>query len=379
MKLIALFLIALAAFVVADDDNDNPGWTKLTTDGVGPLPRDSIAAWAFDDGIYTFGGFNENIDPTNPHENVFYNDVWRFNTNSRKWKLITTLPDLATGTSPAPRAYSIAGRYGDEFIVGFGITYNADFSGAKAYNDLWGLNTATRRWRRIRADGATDGGPGGRAEVNAVVFQGKVFIHGGATAFFQTKADTWVFDLASKHWSLVEGAVNPSPRYGSAVALDRDNERMMIYGGERFVDYNFEYAGPDSQWALDLNTLVWTQIVPRTNIPDRNNGNGAAYINNKFFVFGGDTGRALHCNNTFFDQDNVDETWVWDANINVWTRLCPAQHPLNLKRARTVRSDGDIYIFGGFAFDSQTCGEFVFPTDVWKYTVRGCYGGTPCH
>jgi len=389
-KAIVFFaLLALFSAVAwADDDSEDdnrraPGsWFKVAVkSGPTPLPRDAIAAQAFDDGIYTFGGFKENLDPTNPIENVFYNDVWRFNTNSNKWSQRTALPDPTTGTFPAPRAYSIAGRYGDEFIVGFGITYRADFTGAKAYNDLWGFNTATNTWRQIRADGNT-GGPGARAETNAVVHNGKIYLFGGATQFFSTKGDTWVYDFATNAWTLLTLSPAPSPRYGATTALDTDNERMIIYGGERSVftasGADFIFSGPDTQWAFDFNTLTWSRITPLSNIPDRNNGNGGVYVNNKFFLFGGDIGGGSACPNAFFIQNNVDETWVWDANINVWTQLCTQVTPPNLKRGVSVAVDNAVYLFGGFAFNTNTCGPFSFPTDVWRYNIRGCYGGIPC-
>lgn len=132
-------------------------------------------------------------------------------------------------------------------------------------------------------------------------------------------------------------------------------------------------------WAFNFDSLTWQQYNPLYALSDRNNGNGAVYYNDKFLMFGGDIGAGPNCDNAFFQQNNVNETWVWDAKINVWNQLCPTVAPLNLKRATSVLVDGFVYMFGGFAFDANTCGPFIFPTNVWKYSLNGCYAGRPCN
>jgi len=380
--LLAAVFICLAFYVQADGVVASDWSVVDVKNGPGPLPRDAMAAQVFDDGIYTFGGFIENLDPTNFRPNVFFNDVWRFNTNSKRWTLRTPTPDLAHG-SPPPRAYSIAGRYGDEMIVGFGFNYTATFDVISAYNDLWAYNTVSNQWRQIRANG-TAGAPMPRAETSAVVANGKIYLYGGANVQFTTLSDTWVYDFAADTWTQLTLATKPSKRYGSITVLDSANNRMIIYGGEKtqfnFTTFqlDFVYAGPDGQWAFDFDSLTWTQMVPRANIPDRNNGNGGVIYNNQLMIFGGDIGGGSTCTNVIFDQNNVKETWIYDANINIWLELCPAVSPPNLKRATTVLVGNTAYMMGGFAYDSTTCGPFIFPTDVYAFTFKGCYGGKPC-
>jgi N-acetylneuraminic acid mutarotase len=379
MQVLILLLLALCMVSASASDQN---WKTLDTNGPGPLPRDAMATQAFGDLIYTFAGFNENLDPLNPAPNVFHNDIWVFDTDSKKWTQKTPLPDESAGF-PIPRAYSLAGANGNDFIVGFGITYNASFGNVVAYNDLWAYNTNTNRWKQIQAQNTVKG-PGPRAEVSAVVHGGKIFLFGGSTAFFTTADDTWVFDIAKDNWTQIVSATKPSPRYGTACTLDTDNNRMIIYAGEAsvFVDYPpfiiFPLAGPDVQWQLDLTTLVWTEIVPLYSLPERNNGNGAIYHNGLFFIFGGDIGGGQACNDAFFKQNNVNETWVWDSNINMWIELCPTVAPLNFKRASSVLVGDDVYMFGGFAFFTPTCGPYIFGVDVYRFHLQGCYGGTPC-
>jgi len=378
--LVAVFF-CLALYVQADGVVASNWATVDVKNGPGPLPRDAMAAQVFDDGIYTFGGFNENLDPSNFRPNIFYSDVWRFNTNSNRWTQRNPTPDAVNG-SPPPRAYSIAGRYGDEMIVGFGFNYTATFDVISAYNDLWGYNTVTNHWRQIRANGTA--GPVPRAETSVVVANGKIFMFGGATAQFSTKSDTWVYDFAADTWTQLTLTTKPSGRYGAVTILDSANNRMIIYGGEKTVfnlttfQLDFVYAGPDGQWAFDFDSLTWSQMVPRANIPNRNNGNGGVIYNNQVMIFGGDIGGGSGCSNVIFDQNNVRETWIYDANINAWLQLCPTSSPPNLKRATTVLVGNTAYMMGGFAYDSTTCGPFIFPTDVYSFTFRGCYGGKPC-
>jgi N-acetylneuraminic acid mutarotase len=311
---------------------------------------------------------------------VFFNEVHRFNTNSRRWSLVTAQPDPQDGF-PAPRAFSIAGRVGNEFIVGFGITYTADFSSIVAYNDLWGFNTNTNRWRMIRPNNDPNG-PAPRAETSAVVYQGKLYLFGGSTAQFVSKSDTWVYNFATNTWTQLNLAVKPSARYGALFAVDTDNDRMVIYGGERTVftqtGVDFVFAGPDTQWAFDFHSLTWTQITPLYSIPNRNNGNGAVWFDDKLLAFGGDIGGGTPCPNAIFEQNNVNETWVYNSETNVWVQLCPEDAPPNLKRATSILVDNTVYMFGGFAYDTATCGPFIFTNDVYTYRIRGCNGGVTC-
>jgi len=380
MKVVLTLLAVLFCLscVLAKKNN----WYTIDYSGTGPLPRDAIAAHSFDDGIYTFGGFSENLDPNNPRPNIYYNDVWRFNTNSKKWQLRSPTPDPVNGM-PAARAYSLAGRVGNEFIVGFGINYTADFSVITTFNDLWGFNVKNNKWRMIQATNNANG-PSARAELSAKISKGKLYIFGGVTDQFTTMSDTWVYDFSSNTWTEVVTSPSPSGRYGSLNALDKDNDRVYIYGGER-TEYNpstqsldFVFAGPDTTWYLDLNALTWTQVTPSLTLSDRNNGNGAVFVEGKLFAFGGDIGGGSNCTNVIFDQNNVRETWIYNSDLNTWNQMCPATNPPNLKRATSVLVDDTVYMFGGFAFDTLACGPFIFNTDVWAYELDNCLGGRPC-
>lgn len=57
--------------------------------------------------------------------------------------------------------------------------------------------------------------------------------------------------------------------------------------------------------------------MPLYQLPDRNNGNGAVFHSGLFFIFGGDIGGGQICSDVIFQQNNVNETWVWDSAINV--------------------------------------------------------------
>jgi N-acetylneuraminic acid mutarotase len=233
----------------------------------------------------------------------------------------------------------------------------------------------------IRANNNANG-PSPRAEVSAVVRNGKIYLFGGSTADFVSLQETWVYKFANDNWKQLNLAVKPSERYASLVAVDDDNDRMVIYGGERSVftetGVDFEFAGPDTQWAFYFDTKTWSQITPLYNIPDRTDGNDAVWFDNKMFAFGGDIGGGNECPNAIFKQNNVNETWAYNAETNIWVKLCPEDAPPNLKRASTVLVDDKAYMFGGFAYDSNTCGPYIFNTDVYTYRITGCNGGVTC-
>jgi len=365
-------LLAIVCLAAAFQNTPVGDWVALDTHGEPPSARDFMLSAVFADSIYSFFGFFENLDPytfgTVPQ--VFYNDVFQFNLLTQTWSQLTVHEDPHHGL-PTPRAFGFGGLQGVEFITGYGISYTAEFTDITTFNDMWAFNIFTNSWRQIPAPSGP--APSARAEVTAHLYQGKIYLFGGVNADFVTLDDMWVYDIASNTWTELSPALEPTGRYGTISALDAVAGRIYMYSGEASVfsatGVSFPYAGPDVFYYLDLHTDTWVLINPARDLPQRNNGNGAIFTNHKFFVFGGDIGGGPDCNTIVFNQNNVNQTWVYDADTTLWTQLCPATAPPNLKRATSVQVGDTWYLYGGFAYNDATCGPQIFNLDVWAYRI----------
>lgn len=383
MLLKACILLGLVCLAWAG--NNKGDWTILNTQGNAPGPRTTITARAFGNNIFTFGGFLENLESNSTEPNVFYNDVYRFKTSNKRWTKMDPQPDPEHGFPP-PRAFAISGVDGKDMVVGFGINYTPDFSQVEVFNDLWAYSTNKNKWKLLRANNSPLPGPGPRAQSAAEMLDGKLYLYGGINGYFGSEEDTWVYDMDTDTWTEVVNAVHPSPRYGTAHALDEDYNRMWMYSGERTVfegyNVNFEYAQPDAFWYLDLDTLEWHEVTPHASMPDRNNGNGAVWYDGLFFLFGGDIGGGPECPNVIFRQNNLDETWIFNSHTQSFNQICTDTVPLNFKRATSVLVNKKVYMFGGLAFQVDTfpCGPFIFNDKVWAYEFdKSCEGGPMCN
>jgi len=385
MKAILLLAVFCLALCVV---NAQPGrfkvsdWRKLNVNGAGPGIRDAMSVQTFDDDIYFFGGIYESLNPQAFFPNVFYNDMWKFDVQSRTWIQKFPNPDPVHGF-PTPRAHALSGRNGKDFIIAFGINYTNDFSTVNTFNDIWAYNTQTNRWRMIRGNSEDADVPARRGEPTGTVYNGKIFLFGGVDGGFSTLGDFWIYDIATDVWTQQTNAVLPSARQGTDAVLDRDFGRLWMYAGERGefseeTGFNIVFAGPDAFWFLDLESYEWTQVHPSPNMPDRSSGNSAAWIAGKFFLFGGDIQHGNDCDNFITNQNNVNETWAYSSHSNEFNHLCPDTIPPNLKRAKMTTVANTVYMFGGFAFDSRVCSPIVFNTDIWAFTVTGAEGGPEC-
>jgi hypothetical protein len=70
--------------------------------------------------------------------------------------------------------------------------------------------------------------------------------------------ETWALNLNLNppEWVQLSTTSHPSARYGSAVAIDTKNNRMILFGGLSLTS-NFGHE----LWALDLGTDQWSQLI----------------------------------------------------------------------------------------------------------------------
>jgi N-acetylneuraminic acid mutarotase len=352
-------------------------FTKITAAG-GPTDRSTPAVGAIGTGIYVFGGvhddFRTGID-------VFYNDLYRFDTGDDSWHKVHV-----HGLRPFPRAFAagVADSAGGTLYVFGGATYQQNFVGFIAHADLWRYDVATNRWKLLSS--ILDGGPGGRSRPNMWLDAAaqKLYVFGGVDSLFRTYNDLWSFDLTANSptaWTQLV-ANNPDPEQTSQPPTRHEAQssqfpiggKLIVYGGEHinFATGDFFTLLPDTWeyalgggWTDRTPAIVPPEPGPRPD-PPRNYGASAA-IGNNLYVQGGDTpGGSQECGAPF-PQNPSSDLWRFDTVSHEWTQLSPAGDPLPaLKRSVATMAGGKMYIFAGFDFD---CEELTSPGQVWNNDV----------
>lgn len=154
-----------------------------------------------------------------------YDDTWRFNTASSQWENITP-----AGPLPLKRCLFAATATETASLVIHGGCA-APF-GACFLDDAWELNPQTNSWRQITGSGVKPVGRQYHSLVSAVSSTGllKVILFGGQDATLSPRNDTWILDVASGQWTLVDPTGAPSARYQHA-AIWIPGYGMLMFGG----------------------------------------------------------------------------------------------------------------------------------------------------
>lgn len=190
-------------------------WEDLTaTAGPGPVARYGGPG----------GNFGDNLVLTHGFGDTRYDDTWRFNTTTDQWENITP-----PGQVPLKRClFAATAAAGTSLIIHGGCA--APF-GDCFLDDTWILDMPSNTWRQV----ASDVKPVGRQYhtiVPAISSQGlvKVILFGGQDASRTARNDTWILDVDSGAWTLVDPQGAPSARYNHA-AVWIPGYGMVIYGG----------------------------------------------------------------------------------------------------------------------------------------------------
>ena len=117
------------------------------------------------------------------------------------------------------------------------------------FNDLWGLNTQSKKWEEILTHGDV---PTARRNHAAVPVGGVLYLFGGADRS-GNRNDLYRLDLQTWGWKRLacSGAV-PGPRRQHAMCA-QGPRHLLCHGG-------FDDGFLDDLYCLDLETLAWTQL-----------------------------------------------------------------------------------------------------------------------
>lgn len=216
-----------------------------------PGARFGGTSWSDESGnLWLVGGDSYGTDTKGKTFEYYRSDVWRFNTATKKWALMSpvatasaqttaggtaavfgTLNVEATANTPPGLLGAVAWKdsSGNAFVFG-GATYSAKQSAATTQNALWKFNPGTRQWSWV----------GGSKTAGQVSVYGAVGVESaGNVPSSRYYASSWT-DASGNFW-LIDGDYDPSNVKGVLTDIWRYNvvtKQWSLMGGSTSSDVN---------------------------------------------------------------------------------------------------------------------------------------------
>jgi len=318
-------------------------WQYLHPSGDQLVGGDSPTAVAFpgEDQIYIFGGQTANFSAgvNTPHDALY-----RYDIDSNHVKLLHP-----SGPTPGPRAFHSSWKRGSNrlYIAG-GIAYTYTFSNVSVYNDFFMYKIDDNAWSKLTLTGTFPALASFVAETGP---DATVYIFGGVDAAFNAHSEMYKFDMSTNTITLLSiSGPTPDARYHAYHAPTDDG--FFLTGGVRTDQTYIE-----DYWTFDFHTQSWTQL-PRPTGPRPINRTHAVTgrAGDKFLLGLGDGFGGVNCPGIIFGQNPLNDTWVYKFNTNTFEQLSPPFAPFN-KYSGDARVGPNIYAFGGYSFDVNTCAQ----------------------
>jgi N-acetylneuraminic acid mutarotase len=217
--------------------------------------------------------------------------TWAFDPATATWGQLQT---------DAPPAHGSRMVYdsGSDRLVAFG---GDEFGPLVDTTSVYDLETNT--WTEM--DPATSPSPRSYFAMAYDDESDRVILFGGSDAVGPL-GDTWAYDVDTDSWTRLARGGGPEPRVYTAMAYDRETDRVILFGGVRGT----EESPLDDTWAFDLETKTWTQLDAEGPSARGWHVMAADAETGAIVLFGGGPSR----------EACTDETWIFDPEAETWTR-----------------------------------------------------------
>jgi len=316
-------------------------WAYLHPSGDNLVGGDAPTAVAFpgESTIYVFGGQTANFSA---QVNTAHNALYRYDLDTNHVTLLNPW-----GTLPAPRTFHSSWKHGSNhlFIAG-GISYSYFFDTINVYNDFWMYKIGDNTWTQLTITGTFPALASFVAETGP---DGSVYIFGGVDSSFVAHGDLYKFDISTNTITLLSPAgPKPDARYHAYHAPTEDG--FFLTGGVR-TDQSYI----EDYWFFNFYTQTWTQqTTPSGARPTNRTHSVTGRVGNHFLLGLGDGFGGVDCPGIIFGQNPLNDTWVYEFNTNTFVQVNPSFAPFN-KYSGDARLGANIYAFGGYSFDVNTC------------------------
>eukprot|EP01004_Peranema_trichophorum_P008277 NODE_7030_length_818_cov_39.800000_g6427_i0.p1 GENE.NODE_7030_length_818_cov_39.800000_g6427_i0~~NODE_7030_length_818_cov_39.800000_g6427_i0.p1 ORF type:complete len:259 (-),score=57.85 NODE_7030_length_818_cov_39.800000_g6427_i0:42-758(-) len=172
-----------------------------------------------------------------------------------------------------------------------------------------------------------------------------MLVFGGLDKEYNYRNDVWIFNILDKTWKqqICNGNL-PKPRYRHSCSVSDDKDAIYIFGGMGGDTFNDIYK-------LDLNKMVWTELITQGDIPCIRFNSVMCYWNYNLYIYGG----AHFGENS--EHISFDDLYLFNISKLTWTRILPEGDAPPQKNGHCcVKSNksNSIWIMGGSSFTHFT-------------------------
>ena len=252
--------------------------------------------------------------------------------------------ELNRGFSPSTPGARFAGALAYDALRQTTVLFGGVYQPGALFtsDEVWEWNGGT--WAKIPTPGAKPsarwmhGMAFDQARRRVVVFGGESYVNSVSV----TLNDTWGWNGAA--WTKAQSAHSPSPRNFPSMAYDSQRARVVLFGG---VDTSGSRA---DTW--EWNGDDWANVTPDAGSPSPRSRPAMAYdsVRARTVLFGG-----------FNGSTNVSDTWVW--NGTAWNNVTPdaGSPPARSEAQATFDSTRGVVVLAG------GLGAAGALADVWEW------------
>ena len=279
-------------------DIRSESWSKITCEiSPPPLKYCGLVYSTQYDCFILFGGAYESEDDGN---NGLSDETWYFYPENLTWE---KQPSEQHPSARSTMGFDIHDEGSIIYLYG---GYGGDPRGSDIYlDDTWCYFIENGTWKELSPMTTPDRKLGG-----GLVFDSErnkpVWFGGKQRSNGNNINNTWEYDITSNEWYEVADLNPPSPRRYPNAYFDRNNQRMMVFGG-----YDNHGLSVQEIWAYDPGENAWVHRTPLLSPAGRRLASSTSIGDGKGFLFGG-IGN--------FDRIHGD-TWIYNYHKNSWTPI----------------------------------------------------------
>jgi N-acetylneuraminic acid mutarotase len=223
---------------------ENLQWERVEALGELPPPMCRHTMVSYDNKVFLFGG----TDQYNEYNSLYILD-WRSHEWTKKRFDDSDLPP------PLDSHSALVHSNGTDWAM---ILFGGFCRGARS-NDIYIMNLKTFKWEKVICTGLQ---PNPRSSISAIIYNGGMFVFGGAEDGNEKLSDLWRYDIERKSWSEIRpNGTLPTPRSGHCGCLL--NDVLVIFGGIQEITRE-----TNDMYSYNITANEWGCIQLETQIED---------------------------------------------------------------------------------------------------------------
>jgi len=278
-------------------------------------------------------------------------DTWTYSYTDNSWTELTLFP------RPSARS--------NHAMVYCNQTNEIILYGGDVVTDTWSFDCTTQTWSQVVT--ATNPGIHHSLSLAYDPQENTVVLFAGFDGDGMVTDDTWEFNCSSREWTELVPSTSPLARYGCVTVYDESINLIVLTAGNTASQGHM-----DDTWVYNATANTWTELTP-IGTPDNLKWPMMTYdsVNEKCILFGGQIG-----------DNSVDHTWVYDGQLNTWTRQYPDDAPdgmINTGLAFDPVNNVTI-LFGGYVMEDglrDVTWTYSYEDNVWTDMEGGSEPTTP--